>query len=210
MILKFCGITNAVDAKAAIEAGATWLGLIFVPNTPRCVQATELEEIATVARKSHTPLVGVFKNQPSKLINELAQRIPLHYVQLHGEEPPEDCEAITRPVIKVFSLSAPPSTETLKTYQPVIDYALYDWPKGLSKDEADWAILPDTLLKQSPIPTLLAGKLTAETVGAVVTRFQPAGIDVAGGIEVSPRQKDTGKMQAFYQAVQVAVKVNSH
>ena len=57
--VKVCGITNAADARVAVEAGADALGFIFVEGTPRFVTP---EQVAPIIRKLPpfvTP-VGVF------------------------------------------------------------------------------------------------------------------------------------------------------
>jgi len=47
---------------------------------------------------------------------------------------------------------------------------------------------------------ILAGGLTRETVGDVMRRLQPWGIDVSRGIEKTPREKDHQLMQEFVNA----------
>ena len=81
-IIKICGITTAKNAQLAIEAGATWLGLIFVPNTPRTVVTSELQAITQLARITGVQLVGVFQNQPIELINGIAESLQLQLVHL--------------------------------------------------------------------------------------------------------------------------------
>jgi phosphoribosylanthranilate isomerase len=201
-IIKICGITTAKNAQLAIEAGATWLGLIFVPNTPRTVITTELQAITTLARTHGVQLVGVFQNQPIVLVNSIAESLQLQYIQLHGDETPQDCQQCLKPVIKVFPLEPFPTVEQLLPYQSVIDYALLDLPKGW-QTLPNWATYPvEACQKAINLPILLAGKLTAETVGAVVAQHHPAGVDVASGVETAVAgEKSAEKMTAFVETI---------
>lgn len=205
-IIKICGITTAKNAQLAIEAGATWLGLIFVPNTPRTVVTSELLAITQLARTNGIQLVGVFKNQPIELINGIAESLQLQLIQLHGDETPQDCQQCLKPVIKVFALEPFPSAEQVLPYQPFIDYVLLDLPKGYPS-LPQWATYPvEALQKAINLPILLAGKLTAETVGAVVSQHHPAGVDVASGVETTVAgEKSTEKMTVFVENVRIAI-----
>ena len=39
MMMKVCGITRREDAEAAVEAGASAIGFVFYPKSPRYVDA---------------------------------------------------------------------------------------------------------------------------------------------------------------------------
>jgi phosphoribosylanthranilate isomerase len=201
-IIKICGITTAQNAQLAIEAGATWLGLIFVPNTPRTVITTELQAITKLARKAEVHLVGVFQNQQIDLINSIAESLQLQNIQLHGDETPEDCQRCLKPVIKVFPLEPFPTAEEILPYQRFIDYVLLDLPKGYPT-LPNWETYPiDALQKAIDLPVLLAGKLTAETVGAVVAQHHPAGVDVASGVETTVAgEKSAEKLTPFVESI---------
>ena len=202
-LIKICGITTTKNAQLAIEAGATWLGLIFVPNTPRTVVTSELQAITQLARIKEVQLVGVFQNQPMELINGIAESLQLQLIQLHGDEPPEACQQCLKPVIKVFPLEPFPTVGQILPYQPFIDYVLLDLPKGTPTLPA-WETYPvEALQKAINLPILLAGKLTAETVGAVVRQHKPAGVDVASGVETTVAgEKSAEKMTAFVESIQ--------
>jgi len=199
--VKLCGITTASDAEHALNAGADALGLIFVPNTPRTIRQTSLQTLTDVC-KFKIPLIGVFCNQPPELINELAKLLPLHSVQLHGTETPEMCAAIERPVIKVFSLAAPPTEAELAPYLPYIDKILLDWPKDQREHPVSWEAVPQPLQPHhfGGKPIILAGKLTPQTVAHCVATYHPYGVDVASGVESSAGVKDPAKVEAFIQA----------
>jgi phosphoribosylanthranilate isomerase len=55
-----------------------------------------------------------------------------------------------------------------------------------------------------PVPVLVAGGLTPETVADVIRRLRPAGVDVASGVESAPGVKDRGKVERFFAAVKEA------
>ena len=205
-LIKICGITTAQNAQLAIEAGATWLGLIFVPNTPRTVITSELQAIVQLARTNQVPLVGVFQNQPIEVINGIAESLQLQVIQLHGTETPEQCQQCLKPVIKVFPLEPFPTVAQILPYQPVIDYVLLDLPKGYPSLPT-WGAYPIEALQQAvQLPVLLAGKLTPETVGAVMGQHCPAGVDVASGVETEVAgEKDATKLKAFVEAVWIVV-----
>src|SRR5690625_4147538 len=80
---KVCGLTRPEDAEAAWRAGATFGGLIFAPDSRRCVELETAKRLRTVA-----PLawVGVFRNQPVAEIAEHARELAFAAVQLHGSE----------------------------------------------------------------------------------------------------------------------------
>lgn len=197
--VKLCGVTTAQNAEIVAKAGADMMGLIFVPNTPRTVKPQELEGIFEAARFK-VKVVGVFRNQPLELVQELSESLPFWGVQLHGDESPEYCAAIKKSVIKVFSLEAMYTPEVLEPYRAVIEHALLDWPKG-KPGPVPWEAYPDEILAEGNWPKpLLAGKLTPQTVGGVVKRLAPWGVDVASGVECQPGVKDADLCRQFVEA----------
>ncbi|MBL4847950.1 MAG: bifunctional indole-3-glycerol-phosphate synthase TrpC/phosphoribosylanthranilate isomerase TrpF, partial [Planctomycetes bacterium] len=88
---KVCGLTRPEDARAAWEAGATWGGLIFATESPRCLDPKLAGEVREAAPLSW---VGVFVNDDPGLIAETAAALQLSAVQLHGEESQDDVAAL--------------------------------------------------------------------------------------------------------------------
>jgi len=49
-IVKVCGITSGSDATVACQAGANWIGCIFVPKSKRCVTKEQAKDIVSAVR----------------------------------------------------------------------------------------------------------------------------------------------------------------
>lgn len=62
--VKICGCMNVADAVAAAEAGADFIGIMFVERSPRRVS---LEEAALIARALGTPLREMDQDDPPPL-----------------------------------------------------------------------------------------------------------------------------------------------
>ena len=202
-LIKICGITSVEDAIASIEAGADYLGLIFVASSPRTISLAAAREITREVRERAT-IVGVFQNASLTLIHKYAEDLGLDLIQLHGNESPEVCFQMPRLVIKAISTHGFPDAESISKYLPDIKNNIHslllDFPKTAVRDS--WTNYPhsaDSELRHSK--HFIAGKITPETVTEIVTRFQPDGIDVASGVESQPGIKDPKKMLDFCQAV---------
>jgi len=196
---KVCGLTRCEDAEAAWAAGATHGGLIFAPESPRCVD----EETAARVRDA-APLrwVGVFVNDSPRRIAALAARLRLAAVQLHGDETAEDVAAL-RPLL-------PPGCEVWKAVRvqdalPGItstgaDLVLLDrWHpsvRGGTGERFDWSLLSGHADKNKLI---LSGGLTPESV-AIAEAIGIAGLDVNSGVEDGPGIKSPGRLAAFFAA----------
>ncbi len=198
--IKICGITNPQDAELAINAGADWLGLIFVPGTPRYVRLQDAHEIVNAVR-GKAQVIGVFQNSRPTDIREYIQRLGLDAVQLHGDEPPEECALFEVPVIKTFLTDNTLTRDAVAPYLGAdsgVSYLLIDKPKG----EAPPADIPCFLFDEGfPTPVILAGKLTPDNVTEILKHYHPYGVDVASGVEAEPGRKDPAKLTTFCDIV---------
>lgn len=191
--IKICGITTLEDARFASGALADFLGFIFVPDTPRYVPPETAAEM--IQWVEGPKCVGVFMNETPGKINAIALQCGLDMVQLHGEETPEDCAAITLPVMKAFRIRPEMNTADLhammKPYERVADYFLLDaWHKdkaGGTGERFNWEVIGD-LTERYPI--MLAGGLNPDNVRGAVEQVGPFGLDVSSGVEQSPGVKD--------------------
>jgi len=83
--IKICGITNLDDALASIDAGASALGFVFYPRSPRYITAEQVQAIVAKL-PPHIEKVGVFVNDTVEQVQATARIAGLSAIQLHGSE----------------------------------------------------------------------------------------------------------------------------
>jgi phosphoribosylanthranilate isomerase len=199
--IKICGITNLEDALLAAELGADALGFIFYSKSPRKVAPETAREII-----AHLPpfvaAVGVFVDEDAGVIQDLAGRVGLDWVQLHGQESPDYCRGLGLKVIKGFRIQDENSLRELAPYRDAVQALLLDTYKpgqvGGTGEVFDWHLAREAK-KYGRI--ILAGGLTAENVAQAIATALPAAVDAASGTEAAPGKKDPAKLRAFFQAV---------
>src|SRR6187399_2225846 len=99
MLLKICGLTTEADAVHAAAAGATALGVIFAPESPRCVSVDRARDIVR-AVPADVPVVGVFVNAPLADIVATVAHTGIRIAQLHGDEPESYAAALKMPLMR--------------------------------------------------------------------------------------------------------------
>ena len=184
MKVKVCGLTCASDVIACHELGVHYTGFIFVPSSPRAVNAQAVAVFPRGAAKR----VGVFANASPSTVLQIIQTARLDYVQLHGNETPEECLAIGKErVIKTLWPMKQPQKELIaliQMYAPVCSMLLFDAGThgGGSGNTLQW----DTLANLTPpLPWLLAGGIGPQNVAAAALACSPFGIDCNSGVEQS-------------------------
>ena len=199
MLVKICGITRHQDAERAVRCGANALGFVFWPGSPRFIDPSK----ATAIVKDLPPFVtavGLFVNQPSQHINEVATKVGLGAIQLHGDELPAQADELDRPVLKAVALAR--ATDEEIDRWPSRRLLLVDAHdpvrRGGTGRTADWTRAAAVAARR---PIVLAGGLTAENVEEAIACVRPYAIDVSSGVEASPGVKDDAKLEAFFEAV---------
>ena len=102
--VKVCGICRVEDAQLAVMLGASAIGFIFWPSSPRYCDPVNAQIIASTLPPHITP-VGVFVDQRVDEVIEIADRVPLGAVQLHGNEAVADFERVRQPLIKALAVT---------------------------------------------------------------------------------------------------------
>lgn len=199
MWVKICGITNAEDARIAVEAGADAIGFVFVPTSPRAVTRHKVEEILRGLPPT-VLTVGVVANEDPDFLRGLLRVCPLGALQFHGEETPEQVLALKdcAKVIKAIRVRGPESLREIPKYQGVDAILLdtYDPARqGGTGTPFDWSLA--VRAKEQEIPVIVAGGLNPANVQEVVCQVQPHGVDVSSGVESAPGKKDFALIRDF-------------
>lgn len=199
MIIKICGIQTSDDARAAIQAGANWLGFVFA-NSKRQVAPHKAKQIIETVQSS-CKFVGVFVNERLETINQIVQDVGLNIVQLHGDEQPNIISHIQAQTIKAFPID---QLAEINLAHYTSDYFLIDSQRttyyGGTGQVFDWTLLKpyQSLLKDKLI---VAGGLNPQNVTTAIQTIHPTGVDVSSGVETNGI-KDPVKIQQFIRQVQ--------
>lgn len=198
--VKICGLRTKDQMLSARDAGVDMLGLMFYEQSSRYIQPEMAKEI--MMEFEDDPMspdtVGIFVNEEADYINDVVDAVGLHFVQLHGDESPEFCTYIHRPVIKALRLSEQSHTHLAETYAQVTWRILLDTPTvkwGGTGEIHDW---PLARFIAQHIPIFLAGGLTPDNLCEAIQQVHPWGVDVSSGVETNGK-KDIKKIQAFVE-----------
>ena len=193
--VKICGITNLDDALTAVEAGADALGFVFYDKSPRCIAPEKAADIIG-ALPPFITTVGLFVNADVDFVNTTTEKCLLDRVQLHGDESPEFCGRIVRPVVKVFRIRSEASLQAMRDFR-VSGYLLDAYSPdayGGTGMTFNWEVAK-TAKQFGPI--ILAGGLTPDNVRQAVEAVKPYAVDVSSGVEAAPGRKDPDKIRKF-------------
>ncbi len=190
---KVCGLTRPQDAKAALQAGAVYGGLIFAEHSPRNINIQQAQQIINAANLKY---VGVFQNQSSAFISHTARTLSLAAVQLHGAEGevyitelrktlPENCQ-----IWKAIDMSK----EAFHVQAENVDRYLLDNGKGGTGQSFDWQLLEKQLLAN----VMLAGGLNEENCQQAA-KYGCCGLDFNSGVESAPGIKSSHKLNKVFQ-----------
>ena len=214
---------NADNIKAAEEAGADWIGLIFHKDSPRFVSMySSLAGIipdyapSSLSRNDKDNIsnrVGVFVDDMPQTIVTMVVNFHLDMVQLHGNESRIMIENLRRTIepdihpglkiIKAISISSKEDVMRYKEYEGSVDYLLFDTEcatSGGSGKHFDWSVLE---AYDGNTPFLLSGGIGPEDIDNVKAFRHPmmAGIDLNSKFETEPGIKDIEKLKLFIRKI---------
>lgn len=203
MRVKICGITQPQQGTAIASLGATALGFICVPASPRYVTATQIRAVVTQL-PDEIDKIGVFANAQIPEISQIVHDSGLTGVQLHGDESPEFCNQVRQQIpnveiLKALRICSLAHLEQATIYSKHVDTLLLDaydpQQLGGTGQTLDW-----TMLEQfhPSSPWFLAGGLTPENILEALSQVKPDGIDLSSGVEIQPGDKDLNKVAKLF------------
>ncbi len=200
--VKICGITRAEDARAAADAGADAIGLVFYPPSPRCLRAAQARDLRRVLPPFVTS-VALFVNASEADVRDVLAVVRPDMLQFHGEETPEFCERFGVPYLKACRVR--PGVDLLEyfgRYRGASGWLADAYVEGYGGKGArfDWSMVP----VERAQPLILSGGLGADNVGEAIRRVRPWGVDVSSGVEAAKGIKDPAKIAAFIAEVRNA------
>ncbi|MBS0285435.1 MAG: phosphoribosylanthranilate isomerase [Proteobacteria bacterium] len=204
---KICGLTTRETLDAAIAGGASHVGFVFFPPSPRNLDADRARALAARV-PGHVRRVGVFVDPDDALIDTAVAAGRLDALQLHKTAPARVAELARRTGLESWAAVAVKTRADLdraRDYAGAAQRILYDaktpddasLPGGMGL-RFDWSLLDGF---RHPLPWALSGGLHAGNVAEAIGRTGATLVDVSAGVESAPGVKDVDKIAASLKAV---------
>ena len=199
--IKICGLTSLADAVCAAEAGADAIGFVFA-ESPRRMEPKAVRAILAECDQL-PPGVGVFVDTPAEEARRVLRASGCAVAQLHGAEPAE-CIDLTPGRMESSRACACGAglwrgrSAALRGAQAILLDAYVAGQAGGTGRSFDPECAVGLCQRWRIV---MAGGLNPDTVGEVIRKVRPYGVDVSSGVESAPGKKDHLKMRDFVAAV---------
>ena len=210
--IKICGLRDVETALVAAEAGADYVGFVFVERSPRFIAADAAKSIVSQLPGSVTPVALVNHLTHRGQFFQLAHESGMTLFQLHGREVPALAATIEQfKLWRALPAEKAADQDLIEAWSghANVEALLWDAPTspdnplgGGSGHTSDWAWLGKHL--PTARPSILAGGLTPDNVGEAIRTVRPWAVDVSSGVESSRGVKDPAKIADFCAAVRAA------
>ncbi len=204
--VKICGVRVADEARACVELGASAIGVNFVASSPRRVDVEGARAIARAVHALGTKaiVVGVVANESVDAMRSLVRDAELDCLQLHGDEPAADLQALLPHAYKAVRIRDANDVVLARAFpgEHLLVDAKVEGVLGGSGATFDWQLVVDLARERR---LTLAGGLRPDNVADAVRTVRPYCVDVAGGVEAgAPGRKDLARVRAFLEAARGA------
>ncbi len=207
---KICGIRDEATLECAIEGGASAVGFVFYPPSPRSLTPAQAAKLASAAG-SRVARVGVFVDPDDELLANVLSEAHLDLLQLHGSESAARLAEIRErhgiAVMKVIKVAVPADLELAHDYVDTADKLMFDSkaPKSMAgampggnRVTFDWRILEG---RSWPRPWILSGGLDPDNVDDAIRISKAQEVDVSSGVEDAPGLKNLDRVRTFLARV---------
>ncbi len=201
------------NIQQVAELNPDYLGFIFYDRSPRNFEGI-IPELPKEIKKA-----GVFVNEIPEILVSLVEEYGLKMVQLHGDESPDYIlrlkemfkESIAEKhqrskykipeLVKVFSIKDDFNFETVKSYEELVDYFLFDTKgneRGGNGITFNWKLLENY---NSTKPFFLSGGIGSNEVTAIKelqkTSLPIYALDINSKFETEAGLKSVKKIKKF-------------
>ena len=202
--VKICGLSTPETIDAAIDLGATHIGLVHYAPSPRHVDlktAAALRQRAAGRAKVALLLVNASQKETSDALAAIRPDI----IQFHGTETPEWLATVKRlvpaEIWKAVGLKDAGTLDRIEQYRGIADRILFDAPAaampGGNGTRFDWSLLKN---HRHSMDWGIAGGLSPDNVAEAIAETGAPLVDVSSGVESAPGVKDVDKIAAFLKA----------
>ncbi len=205
--VKICGLTRSEDVRAAVGAGAAYVGFVFYEKSPRNLSHAQAAALAAEVPPGLCRVALVVDPEDDAL-DALLAAVPIDMLQLHGRESPERVASLRAafglPVMKAVGVAGEADLAALDEHARAADQLLVDAkpPEGATRPGGnavafDWRLIAG---RRWTVPWMLAGGLTPDNVAEAIRLTGARQVDVSSGVESAPGVKDRGLIEAFCRA----------
>ena len=209
--VKICGLTTPETLDAALAGGATFVGAVVFPRSPRHIDPLHAATLFERAR-GRAKVVAVTVDADDALLTEIALILKPDLIQMHGSETParaERARTLTGAgIIKALPIRAHEDFAEAEGWEPFVDHLMFDakppegsdLPGGVGA-RFDWTLLAGRAFRH---PWFVAGGLTPDNVAQAIRVSGAPMVDVSSGVESALGVKDTALIAAFLEAARSA------
>jgi phosphoribosylanthranilate isomerase len=203
---KICGLNHPAAVAAAVAGGASHVGFVFYPPSPRSIDPLKAASLAAGVPAGIVK-VGLFVDASDEDIDRTLSEAPLDMLQLHGDETPRRVKDVRRkfgkPVMKALRVASAADIAAADEYLPAVDWLLFDAKPPPEMKNAlpggnaisfDWSLIAGRGWSK---PWMLSGGLNLGNLADAVRITGAKAVDVSSGVEDSPGRKNPEKIAAF-------------
>jgi phosphoribosylanthranilate isomerase len=212
--LKVCCIASVAEARAAVAAGASAIGLVAaMPSGPGPIADALIAEIAASVPPPVSRFLLTSRTDPAAVVaHAAASRVDA--VQLVDRVPPETYAALRRDlphvrIVQVVHVEGEDAIAEARRVAPLVHAVLLDSGRpsaavrelGGTGRVHEWDVSRRVVEAVAGRPVFLAGGIGPGNVGEAIRRVRPYGIDLCGAVRTGGRL-DGAKLAALVAAVE--------
>ena len=203
---KICGLNHPAAVAAAVAGGASHVGFVFYPPSPRSIDPLKAASLAAGVPDGVVK-VGLFVDASDEEFARALAEAKLDMLQLHGDETPKRVKDVRRkfgkPVMKALKVASAADIAAADEYLPAVDWLLFDAKPppemkgalpGGNAISFDWSLIAGRGWSK---PWMLSGGLNVRNLADAVRTTGAKTVDVSSGVEDSPGRKNPEKIAAF-------------